>query len=157
MPASATKAAVRLRMAPKLEAAGDITFKDSDVTIEGKSLGIETGNNSDTTVTFDHTTAAVSAELNANENDGKYAIYCEDSGKNGSLIVKNGSKLNLQANYGIVAGYRNVLISGNSTVDSTTRDMAIQLRNSKGTKLHITDGSVYNMTEPHRDRRHPDL
>ena len=31
----------------KLEAAGDITFKDSDVTIEGKSLGIETGNNSD--------------------------------------------------------------------------------------------------------------
>ena len=29
----------------KLEAAGDITFKDSDVTIEGKSLGIETGNN----------------------------------------------------------------------------------------------------------------
>lgn len=131
----------------KLEAAGDITFKDSDVTIEGKSLGIETGNNSDTTVTFDHTTAAVSAELNANENDGKYAIYCEDSGKNGSLIVKNGSKLKLQANYGIVAGYRNVLISGNSTVDSTTRDMAIQLCNSKGTKLHITDGSVYNMTD----------
>ena len=135
----------------KLEAAGDITFKDSDVTIEGKSLGIETGNNSDTTVTFDHTTAAVSAELNANENDGKYAIYCEDSGKNGSLIVKNGSKLNLQANYGIVAGYRNVLISGNSTVDSTTRDMAIQLRNSKGTKLHITDGSVYNMTDGSHD------
>ena len=135
----------------KLEAAGDITFKNSDVTIEGKSLGIETGNNSDTTVTFDHTTAAVSAELNANENDGKYAIYCEDSGKNGSLIVKNGSKLNLQANYGIVAGYRNVLISGNSTVDSTTRDMAIQLRNSKGTKLHITDGSVYNMTDGSHD------
>ena len=47
----------------KLEAAGDITFKDSDVTIEGKSLGIETGNNSDTTVTFDHTTAAVSAAI----------------------------------------------------------------------------------------------
>ena len=135
----------------KLEAAGDITFKDSDVTIEGKSLGIETGNNSDTTVTFDHTTANVSAELNANENDGKYAIYCEDSGENGSLIVKNGSKLNLQANYGIVAGYRNVLISGNSTVDSTTRDMAIQLRNSKGTKLHITDGSVYNMTDGSHD------
>ena len=135
----------------KLEAAGDITFKDSDVTIEGKSLGIETGNNSDTTVTFDHTTAAVSAELTKEENVGRYAIYCEDSGKNGSLIVKNGSKLNLQANYGIVAGYRNVLISGNSTVDSTTRDMAIQLRNSKGTKLHITDGSVYNMTDGSHD------
>ena len=135
----------------KLEAAGDITFKNSDVTIEGKSLGIETGNNSDTTVTFDHTTANVSAELNAIENNGKYAIYCEDSGENGSLIVKNGSKLNLQANYGIVAGYRNVLISGNSTVDSTTRDMAIQLRNSKGTKLHITDGSVYNMTDGSHD------
>ena len=135
----------------KLEAAGDITFKDSDVTIEGKSLGIETGNNSNTTVTFDHTTAAVSAELTKEENVGRYAIYCEDSGKNGSLIVKNGSKLNLQANYGIVAGYRNVLISGNSTVDSTTRDMAIQLRNSKGTKLHITDGSVYNMTDGSHD------
>ena len=135
----------------KLEAAGDITFKNSDVTIEGKSLGIETGNNSDTTVTFDHTTANVSAELTKKENDGKYAIYCEDSGKNGSLIVKNGSKLKLQANYGIVAGYRNVLISGNSTVDSTTRDMAIQLRNSKGTKLHITDGSVYNMTDGSHD------
>lgn len=135
----------------KLEAAGDITFKDSDVTIEGKSLGIETGNNSNTTVTFDHTTAAVSAELTKEENVGRYAIYCEDSGKNGSLIVKNGSKLKLQANYGIVAGYRNVLISGNSTVDSTTRDMAIQLRKSKGTKLHITDGSVYNMTDGSHD------
>ena len=135
----------------KLEAAGDITFKDSDVTIEGKSYGIATGNNSNTTVTFDNTTANVSAELNAKENDGKYAIYCEDSGENGSLIVKNGSKLKLQANYGIVAGYRNVLISGNSTVDSTTRDMAIQLRNSNGTKLHITDGSVYNMTDGSHD------
>ena len=135
----------------KLEAAGDITFKDSDVTIEGKSLGIDTGNNSKTTVTFDHTTAAVSAELTKEENVGRYAIYCEDSGENGSLIVKNGSKLKLQANYGIVAGYRNVLISGNSTVDSTTRDMAIQLRNSKGTKLHITDGSVYNMTDGSHD------
>ena len=135
----------------KLEAAGDITFKDSDVTIEGKSLGIETGNNSDTTVTFDHTTANISAELTKEENVGRYAIYCEDSGKNGSLIVKNGSKLNLQANYGIVAGYRNVLISGNSTVDSITRDMAIQLRNSKGTKLHITDGSVYKMTDGSHD------
>lgn len=135
----------------KLEAAGDITFKDSDVTIEGKSLGIATGNNSNTTVTFDHTTAAVSAELTKEENVGRYAIYCEDSGENGSLIVKNGSKLKLQANYGIVAGYRNVLISGNSTVDSTTRDMAIQLRNSKGTKLHITDGSVYNMTDGSHD------
>ena len=135
----------------KLEAAGDITFKDSDVTIEGKSLGIETGNNSNTTVTFDHTTAAVSAELTKEENVGRYAIYCEDSGENGSLIVKNGSKLKLQANYGIAAGYRNVLISGNSTVDSTTRDMAIQLRNSKGTKLHITDGSVYNMTDGSHD------
>lgn len=135
----------------KLEAAGDITFKDSDVTIEGKSYGIETGNNSDTTVTFDHTTANVSAELTKEENAGRYAIYCENSGENGSLIVKNGSKLNLQANYGIVAGYRNVLISGNSTVDSTTRDMAIQLRNSKGTKLHITDGSVYKMTDGSHD------
>lgn len=135
----------------KLEAAGNITFKDSDVTIEGKSIGIETGNNSNTTVTFDHTTAAVSAELTNKENEGKYAIYCEDSGENGSLIVKNGSKLNLQANYGIVAGYRNVLISGNSTVDSTTRDMAIQLRNRKGTTLHITDGSVYNMTDGSHD------
>ena len=131
----------------KLEAAGDITFKDSDVTIEGKSFGITTGNNSNTTVKFDHTTAAVSAELTNNENEGRYAIYCEDSGENGSLIVTNGSKLKLQANYGIVAGYRNVLISGNSTVDSTTRDMAIQLRNCKGTTLHITDNSSYNMTD----------
>ena len=128
-------------------AAGDITFKDSDVTIEGKSFGITTGNNSNTTVKFDNTTANVSAELNEKENDGKYAIYCEDSGENGSLIVTNGSKLKLQANYGIVAGYRNVLITGNSTVDSITRDMAIQLCNSKGTTLHITDGSSYNMTD----------
>lgn len=135
----------------KLEAAGDITFKDSDVTIEGKSLGIETGNNSDTTVTFDHTTANVSAELTKEENKGRYAIYCEDSGEKGSLIVKNGSKLNLQANYGIFAGYRNVLISGNSTVDSTTRDMAIQLCNRRGTTLHITDGSVYKMTDGSHD------
>ena len=135
----------------KLEAAGDITFKDSDVTIEGKSYGITTGNNSNTTVTFDNTTANVSAELTKKENDGKYAIYCEDSGEKGSLIVTNGSKLKLQANYGIVAGYRNVLISGNSTVDSITRDMAIQLCNRKGTMLHITDNSSYNMTDGSHD------
>lgn len=135
----------------KLEAAGDITFKDSDVTIEGKSYGIATGNNSNTTVTFDNTTANVSAELTNTENEGRYAIYCEDSGKNGSLIVTNGSKLKLQANYGIVAGYRNVLISGNSTVDSITRDMAIQLCNRKGTTLHITDNSSYNMTDGSHD------
>lgn len=135
----------------KLEAAGDITFKDSDVTIEGKSYGITTGNNSNTTVTFDNTTANVSAELTKKENDGKYAIYCEDSGEKGSLIVTNGSKLKLQANYGIVAGYRNVLISGNSTVDSITRDMAIQLCNRMGTTLHITDNSSYNMTDGSHD------
>ena len=135
----------------KLESAGDITFKDSDVTIEGKSFGITTGNNSNTTVTFDNTTANVSAELTKKENDGKYAIYCEDSGEKGSLIVTNGSKLKLQANYGIVAGYRNVLISGNSTVDSITRDMAIQLCNRKGTTLHITDNSSYNMTDGSHD------
>ena len=135
----------------KLEAAGDITFKDSDVTIEGKSYGITTGNNSNTTVTFDNTTANVSAELTKKENDGKYAIYCEDSGEKGSLIVTNGSKLKLQANYGIVAGYRNVLISSNSTVDSITRDMAIQLCNRKGTTLHITDNSSYNMTDGSHD------
>ena len=135
----------------KLEAAGDITFKDSDVTIEGKSYGITTGNNSNTTVTFDNTTANVSAELTKKENDGKYAIYCKDSGEKGSLIVTNGSKLKLQANYGIVAGYRNVLISGNSTVDSITRDMAIQLCNRKGTTLHITDNSSYNMTDGSHD------
>lgn len=135
----------------KLEAAGDIIFKDSDVTIEGKSYGITTGNNSNTTVTFDNTTANVSAELTKKENDGKYAIYCEDSGEKGSLIVTNGSKLKLQANYGIVAGYRNVLISGNSTVDSITRDMAIQLCNRKGTTLHITDNSSYNMTDGSHD------
>lgn len=135
----------------KLEAAGDITFKDSDVTIEGKSYGIATGNNSNTTVTFDNTTANVSAELTNTENEGRYAIYCEDSGEKGSLIVTNGSKLKLQANYGIVAGYRNVLISGNSTVDSTTRDMAIQLCNRKGTTLHITDNSSYNMTDGSHD------
>ena len=135
----------------KHSSAGNITFKDSDVTIEGKSYGIATGNNSNTTVTFDHTTAAVSAELTNTENEGRYAIYCEDSGEKGSLIVTNGSKLKLQANYGIVAGYRNVLISGNSTVDSITRDMAIQLRNRKGTKLHITDGSVYKMTDGSHD------
>ena len=135
----------------KLEAAGDITFKDSDVTIEGKSYGITTGNNSNTTVTFDNTTANVSAELTKKENDGKYAIYCEDSGEKGSLIVTNGSKLKLQANYGIVAGYRNVLISGNSTVDSITRDMAIYLCNRKGTTLHITDNSSYNMTDGSHD------
>ena len=132
----------------KLEAAGDITFKDSDVTIEGKSYGIATGNNSNTTVTFDNTTANISAELTNTENEGRYAIYCEDSGEKGSLIVTNGSKLKLQANYGIVAGYRNVLISGNSTVDSITRDMAIQLCNRKGTTLHI---SSYNMTDGSHD------
>ena len=89
----------------KLEAAGDITFKDSDVTIEGKSFGITVGKDGDSSITLDGTTASISSDKNKG---GSHAIYGE--GGTGDLTVKNGSKLNVTGNYGILAGFLNMTV-----------------------------------------------
>lgn len=131
----------------KLEAAGDITFKDSDVTIEGKSFGITVGKDGDSSITLDGTTASISSDKNKG---GSHAIYGE--GGTGDLTVKNGSKLNVTGNYGILAGFLNMTVEGGSTVTSDTYNKALILKGNGlngadriGTKLHITGNSVYDI------------
>ena len=131
----------------KLESAGDITFKDSDVTIEGKSFGITVGKNGDSSITLDGTTASISSDKNKG---GSHAIYGE--GGTGDLNVKNGSKLNATGNYGILAGFLNMTVEGGSTVTSDTYNKALILKGNGlngadriGTKLHITGNSVYDI------------
>ena len=131
----------------KLESAGDITFKDSDVTIEGKSFGITVGKDGDSSITLDGTTASISSDKNKG---GSHAIYGE--GGTGDLTVKNGSKLNVTGNYGILAGFLNMTVEGGSTVTSDTYNKALILKGNGlngadriGTKLHITGNSVYDI------------
>lgn len=97
-----------------LESAGDISFKDSSVTISADGAGaIITGDNGNSSLTFDHT------EANLNATKGK-AIYAGDKvGSDGNLTITNGSKLNIEADRGIWAGYKEVTID-NSTVNSKT-------------------------------------
>lgn len=79
-----------------LESAGDISFKDSSVTISADGAGaIITGDNGNSSLTFDHT------EANLNATKGK-AIYAGDKvGSDGNLTITNGSKLNIEADRGI--------------------------------------------------------
>lgn len=97
-----------------IESAGDISFKDSSVTISAEGAGaIITGDNGNSSLTFDHT------EANLNATKGK-AIYAGDKvGSDGNLTITNGSKLNIEADRGIWAGYKEVTID-NSTVNSKT-------------------------------------
>lgn len=128
-----------------LESAGDISFKDSSVTISADGAGaIITGDNGNSSLTFDHT------EANLNATKGK-AIYAGDKvGSDGNLTITNGSKLNINADRGIWAGYKEVTID-NSTVNSETVAQGFYALGSKNTKnkhgvtLHITNGGKYNL------------
>lgn len=128
-----------------LESAGDISFKDSSVTISADGAGaIITGDNGNSSLTFDHT------EANLNATKGK-AIYAgDDVGSDGNLTITNGSKLNINADRGIWAGYKEVTID-NSTVNSETVAQGFYALGSKNTKnkhgvtLHITNGGKYNL------------
>ena len=128
-----------------LESAGDISFKDSSVTIGADGAGaIITGDNGNSSLTFDHT------EANLNATKGK-AIYAGDKvGSDGNLTITNGSKLNINADRGIWAGYKEVTID-NSTVNSETVAQGFYALGSKNTKnkhgvtLHITNGGKYNL------------
>ena len=128
-----------------LESAGDISFKDSSVTISAHGAGaIITGDNGNSSLTFDHT------EANLNATKGK-AIYAgDDVGSDGNLTITNGSKLNINADRGIWAGYKEVTID-NSTVNSETVAQGFYALGSKNTKnkhgvtLHITNGGKYNL------------
>lgn len=128
-----------------LESAGDISFKDSSVTISADGAGaIITGDNGNSSLTFDHT------EANLNATKGK-AIYAGDKvGSDGNLTITNGSKLNIEADRGIWAGYKEVTID-NSTVNSKTVAQGFYALGSKNTEnkhgvtLHITNGGKYNL------------
>lgn len=128
-----------------IESAGDISFKDSSVTISADGAGaIITGDNGNSSLTFDHT------EANLNATKGK-AIYAGDKvGSDGNLTITNGSKLNIEADRGIWAGYKEVTID-NSTVNSETVAQGFYALGSKNTKnkhgvrLHITNGGKYNL------------
>lgn len=128
-----------------LESAGDISFKDSSVTISADGAGaIITGDNGNSSLTFDHT------EANLNATKGK-AIYAGDKvGSDGNLTITNGSKLNIEADHGIWAGYKEVTID-NSTVKSKTVAQGFYALGSKntenkhGVRLHITNGGKYNL------------
>lgn len=128
-----------------LESAGNISFKDSSVTISADGAGaIITGDNGNSSLTFDHT------EANLNATKGK-AIYAGDKvGSDGNLTITNGSKLNINADRGIWAGYKEVTID-NSTVNSETVAQGFYALGSKntankhGVTLHITNGGKYNL------------
>lgn len=131
-------------------APGDITFKDSNVNINTSGLGISTGNYGGSNITLDHTTANITVTP---DKAGTYAIYGPEVGGKGDLTIKNGSKLTINANYGILSGFRNIRVADASTVTSNTPNSGILfkgngLRGSKrvGTKLHITGNSVYDLT-----------
>lgn len=128
-----------------LKSAGDISFKDSSVTISADGAGaIITGDNGNSSLTFDHT------EANLNATKGK-AIYAGDKvGSDGNLTITNGSKLNIEADRGIWAGYKEVTID-NSTVNSKTVAQGFyalgrkNTENKHGVTLHITNGGKYNL------------
>ena len=128
-----------------IESAGDISFKDSSVTISAEGAGaIITGDNGNSSLTFDHT------EANLNATKGK-AIYAGDKvGSDGNLTITNGSKLNIEADLGIWAGYKEVTID-NSTVNSKTVAQGFyalgrkNTENKHGVTLHITNGGKYNL------------
>lgn len=128
-----------------LKSAGDISFKDSSVTISADGAGaIITGDNGNSSLTFDHT------EANLNATKGK-AIYAGDKvGSDGNLTITNGSKLNIEADRGIWAGYKEVTID-NSTVKSKTVAQGFyalgskKIENKHGVRLHITNGGKYNL------------
>lgn len=128
-----------------LESAGDISFKDSSVTISADGAGaIITGDNGNSSLIFDHT------EANLNATKGK-AIYAGDKvGSDGNLTITNGSKLNIEADRGIWAGYKEVTID-NSTVNSKTVAQGFyalgrkNTENKHGVTLHITNGGKYNL------------
>lgn len=129
----------------EIESAGDISFKDSSVTISAEGAGaIITGDNGNSSLTFDHT------EANLNATKGK-AIYAGDKvGSDGNLTITNGSKLNIEADRGIWAGYKEVTID-NSTVNSKTVAQGFyalgrkNTENKHGVTLHITNGGKYNL------------
>ena len=109
-----------------------------------------TGNYGGSNITLDHTTANITVTP---DKAGTYAIYGPEVGGKGDLTIKNGSKLTINANYGILSGFRNIRVADASTVTSNTPNSGILfkgngLKGSKrvGTKLHITGNSVYNLT-----------
>lgn len=120
--------------------AGNITFENSQVNINGNGMGISVASGGSTNITFDNSTGSVSAQNGT-------AIYGPEEKGNGDLTFTNGSKVTLNANYGIQAGFNNVEISGQSKVTSNNvvNGMIFRGGTSEATKLHITGNSLYDL------------
>lgn len=120
--------------------AGDITFDNSEVNISGNGMGISVASGGGTDITFDHSTGSVSAQNGT-------AIYGPEKNGSGDLTFRNGSKVTLNASYGIQAGFNNVEISEQSKVVSNTVASGMIFRGgtSGATKLHITGNSLYDL------------
>ena len=120
--------------------AGNITFDNSEVNINGNGMGISVASGGSTNITFDNSTGSVSAQNGT-------AIYGPEEKGNGDLTFKNGSKVTLNANYGIQAGFNNVEISGQSKVTSNNvvNGMIFRGGTNGATKLHITGNSLYDL------------
>ena len=120
--------------------AGNITFDNSEVNINGNGMGISVASGGSTNITFDNSTGSVSAQNGT-------AIYGPEEKGNGDLTFTNGSKVTLNANYGIQAGFNNVEISGQSKVTSNNvvNGMIFRGGTSEATKLHITGNSLYDL------------
>lgn len=120
--------------------AGDIAFDNSEVNISGNGMGISVAPGGGTDITFDHSTGSVSAQNGT-------AIYGPEEKGSGNLTFKNGSKVTLNASYGIQAGFNNVEISEQSKVVSNTVASGMIFRGgtSGATKLHITGNSLYDL------------
>ena len=120
--------------------AGNITFDNSEVNINGNGMGISVASGGSTNITFDNSTGSVSAQNGT-------AIYGPEEKGNGDLTFTNGSKVTLNANYGIQAGFNNVEIGGQSKVTSNNvvNGMIFRGGTSEATKLHITGNSLYDL------------
>ena len=120
--------------------AGNITYDNSEVNINGNGMGISVASGGSTNITFDNSTGSVSAQNGT-------AIYGPEEKGNGDLTFTNGSKVTLNANYGIQAGFNNVEISGQSKVTSNNvvNGMIFRGGTSEATKLHITGNSLYDL------------
>lgn len=125
--------------------AGDILFRDSEVNIDSKDMGIAVGPSGSTDITFDHSNGTITTEKGT-------AIYGPDHDANyhgtgkGKLTFTNESDVTLDASTGIVAGFDEVEMSGKSKVTSKgSVGMRFIGGQSGAAKLHVTGESEYDL------------
>ena len=136
----------------ELKSAGDITFDHAEVNIDitpetKDAAGYGIATHGDSNITFENGTKAEIKVDSENPDAGTWGIYNEHGGT-GELTVDN-SKLDIDANRGIYAGFQKVEIANNSVVTSKNTHQAMYFlggSDGKGLKLHVTGNSRYHLT-----------